>query len=73
MEWIGLCCPVTCTLWADDENTRKLTTGYVFRVLGCAVNWRSQRQSVVALSSTEAKYIALSIAASSLSDSEAAE
>ena len=45
---------------ADD---RKSTLGYVFIILGGAVTWKSKKQGVVALSSTEAEYMALSEAA----------
>ena len=41
----------------DDH---KSTSGYVFLAAGGAITWRSKKQTVVALSSTEAKYIALS-------------
>jgi hypothetical protein len=42
---------------ADDQ---KLTTSYVFMIARGAVTWYSKRQSITALSSTEAEYIALS-------------
>jgi hypothetical protein len=37
----------------------KLTSGYVFLMRGGAVTWRSKKQTMIALSSTEAKYVAL--------------
>lgn len=49
--------------WAGDKDGRKSTSGYVFTLLGGAITWRSNRQSVVALSSTEAEYIGLTDAA----------
>ena len=46
--------------WAGCHETRKSTSGQVFRIGNCTVSWRSKKQSVVALSSTESEYIALS-------------
>jgi len=46
--------------WAGDVTTRKSTSGYVFQIGSSTVSWSSKRQSVVALSSTEAEYVALS-------------
>ena len=45
---------------ADDL---KSTTGYVFIAADGAITWRSKKQSITALSSTEAEYVALSEAA----------
>ena len=52
--------------WAGDIVERKSTSGYVFQICGGTVSWRSKRQGIVALSSTEAEYIALSFAAQEL-------
>jgi len=41
----------------------KSTTGYVFKMAGGAITWYLKKQLVMALSSTEAEYIALSEAA----------
>jgi hypothetical protein len=46
--------------WASDPNTRKSRTGYVYLVGSTPISWFSKRQTVIALSSTEAEYIALS-------------
>ena len=43
-----------------DLNRRRSLTGYVFTVGSCAVSWRVTLQSVVALSTTEAEYMAVS-------------
>ena len=43
---------------AGDRDNRRSTTGYVFTVGGIAVSWVSKIQSVVALSTTEAEYVA---------------
>jgi hypothetical protein len=45
--------------WAGDTETRKSTSGYAFFVAGGLVSWKSKRQSIVTLSSTEAEYVAL--------------
>ncbi|KAK8916316.1 hypothetical protein KSP39_PZI023164 [Platanthera zijinensis] len=45
--------------WGGDLDSRKSTSGYVFTLFGGAVSWMSRRQGVVALSSTEAEYMAL--------------
>ena len=49
--------------WADDFNTRKSTSGYVFYIRQSIILWCSKHQSVVALSTAEAEYISLCNAA----------
>ena len=49
--------------WAGDLDDRKSTSGYVFQLSGSAITWRSKKQTVVALSTAEAEYIALASAA----------
>lgn len=49
--------------FGDDGETRRSTCGYVFTIARGPISVKSRRQSVVALSSTEAEYIALTIAA----------
>ena len=49
--------------WAGDLNDRKSTSGFVFKLSGAAISWRSKKQSCVALSTAEAEYIALASAA----------
>ncbi|GBP75752.1 Retrovirus-related Pol polyprotein from transposon TNT 1-94 [Eumeta japonica] len=44
--------------YANDPVTRRSTTGYVFMKNGAAVTWSSQRQTTVALSTTEAEFMA---------------
>ena len=46
--------------WANDVDTRRSTSGYVFQINGSTVSWSSKRQSCVTRSSTEAEYVALS-------------
>ena len=43
---------------AGDVDTRKLTSGYMMTFAGGAVSWQLKLQKCVALSSTEAEYIA---------------
>ena len=45
--------------FAADLDKRRSITGYVFILNGGAVSWKASLQSVVALSTTEAEYIAL--------------
>ena len=47
------------TLFADADNL-KSTTRYVFKMSGGAITWYSKKQSVTALLTMEAEYIALS-------------
>lgn len=45
--------------WAEDRENRKSNSGYIFMLNG-AISWSCKRQDCVALSSTEAEFIALS-------------
>ena len=49
--------------WAGELPGRKSTSGYVFMINGGAVSWKSQTQPVVAFSTAEAGYVAISEAA----------
>ena len=49
--------------WGGDVGDRKSTSGYLFQIGGTAVSWKSNKQTCVALSTTEAEYIALAAAA----------
>lgn len=46
--------------WAGDANERRSTTGYVFFVGVGAISWNCKRQPTIALSTTEAEYMAAS-------------
>ena len=46
--------------WANCEINRHSYTGFSFKFAGTAVSWEARKQSTVALSSTEAEYMALS-------------
>ena len=47
--------------WAGDLDDRHSTTGYVFLMAGGSVSWLSKKQPIVALSTAEAEYVALSM------------
>ena len=49
--------------WAGCSASRKSTSGQVFRLGDSTISWRSKKQPVIALSSTEAEYVALCEAA----------
>ena len=49
--------------WAGDQVTRRSTSGYIFQFGNSTISWSSRRQATVAKSSTEAEYVALSMAA----------
>ena len=44
--------------WAGDKDSRKSSSGYITTFAGGAVSWQSKLQKCVALSTTEAEYIA---------------
>ncbi|KAL2230353.1 UNVERIFIED_CONTAM: Retrovirus-related Pol polyprotein from transposon TNT 1-94 [Sesamum indicum] len=44
--------------YANDRDSRKSTTSYMFTFCGSCISWKSQLQHIVALSTTEAEYIA---------------
>jgi hypothetical protein len=46
--------------WAGDLGDRKSTGGFIFLLSNGAVAWRSKKQTIIALSTTEAEYIAAS-------------
>ena len=50
--------PRIVTDWARDMDQRRSTSGYVFILFGGVVSWMSKKQYVVALSTTEAEYMA---------------
>jgi hypothetical protein len=49
--------------WASNVDNRRSTTGFIFKLFGCTISWASILQVTVALSSTEAEYMAVATAA----------
>eukprot|EP00253_Pinus_taeda_P034735 PITA_34735 len=45
--------------WAGDLDQKRSTSRYVFNLFGGAVSWMSKKQFVVALSTTEVEYMAV--------------
>jgi hypothetical protein len=46
--------------WAEDENDSKSVTGAIIYLQDGPISWKTKKQNVVAKSSTEAEYMALS-------------
>jgi hypothetical protein len=46
--------------WAQDPDSRWSVSGYVFNVTGGSVSWASKQQPTIALTTTEAEYMAAS-------------
>ena len=44
--------------YANDQRKRRSTTGFVFTYCGGAIVYRSKTQSITAISSTEAEFLA---------------
>jgi hypothetical protein len=49
--------------WADNSDDRRSTCGFVFKFSGGPVPWKSNRQSIIATSTTEAEYVAMNLTA----------
>ncbi|XP_042028443.1 secreted RxLR effector protein 161-like [Salvia splendens] len=49
--------------WAGDPNDRRSTTGYCFSTGSAVISWCSKKQETLALSSSEAEYVATTMAA----------
>lgn len=48
--------------WTGDVSDQKSTSGYLFKLAGDTISWGSKKQTSVSLSTSEAEYIALSLA-----------
>ena len=48
--------------FAGSIDDRKSTSGYLFKYGDCLISWNSAKQKIASLSSTEAEYIALTLA-----------
>ena len=44
--------------YTGDLDQRRSTTSYVFTVAECVISWKVELQDIIALSTTEAEYIA---------------
>jgi hypothetical protein len=51
------------TSWADNTDDRRSTYGLIFTFGGSPIFWKSGRQSLIAQSTTESEYMAISVAA----------
>ncbi|GJU60423.1 retrotransposon protein, putative, ty1-copia subclass [Tanacetum coccineum] len=49
--------------WQCDKDDTKSQTGYVFVVNGGAVDWKSKKQTTIAMHATQSEYMAASEAA----------
>lgn len=52
-------CGMSDADWASDEVTRRSVSGYAFFLYSSLVSWSAVKQRTIALSSTEAEYMAL--------------
>ncbi|KAK1421784.1 hypothetical protein QVD17_24412 [Tagetes erecta] len=55
-------CSFTDSDYGGNLDDGRSTGGYIFKIGDSTISWQSKKQNVVALSSTEAEYMALSVA-----------
>nr|GEY64005.1 hypothetical protein [Tanacetum cinerariifolium] len=48
--------------WVSDNDEVSSTSGYVFTLGGCAISWKSSKQTCITRSTIEAEFIALELA-----------
>ena len=48
--------------FATDEDNRRSTSGFLFKLNGACVHWQSKQQSLIARSTHEAEYVAMAAA-----------
>lgn len=58
LEWILIA--FTDADWAGDKDDRKSVMGFILFLNGCPIMWRSKQAQIVALSSAESEFIAVS-------------
>ena len=46
--------------WGGNLDQHKSTSGYAFLLNDCTISWSNKKQSCIALSTMEAKYVACS-------------
>ena len=46
--------------WAGDKDNRRSINGFIIFLCGVPIVWRSKQQKTVALSSSEAEFVAIS-------------
>jgi len=63
----GIVCYPDASLGLSDSEG-KSTTGYAIQLFGDLICWRTKRQTQVALSSTEAEFVAMSMACKKLAN-----
>jgi len=47
------------TDYARDLDQRRSTTGFMFTVAECVISWKAELQDTIALSTTDAEYMAV--------------
>ena len=58
--------------WAGNPNSWRSVSGYTFLFCGAAVSWSAKKQPTIALSSTEAEYMAMTHASKEATSAKSA-